>query len=132
MLVSSLLAFSVQYNRKRSKCLEPPAPCDSDTAIEFVNSGTEVILLDGFIERTIHLNAFWKFAYKLRSKGAILNGWGTNAAEFFPAFVTAKNILSVRFSNFTLVSFRTPLRHTRCVADTLLSDIEIHSCHLDR
>jgi hypothetical protein len=132
MLVFSLLAFCVQYNGKRTKCLEPSARCDYDTAIELVESGTEVILRDGFIERTIHLNAFRKFARKLLSKGAILNGWGTminrtNAEEFFPACVTVENILSVRFFNF-----RTPLLHTRRVAATFLSDIEIHSCHLDR
>jgi hypothetical protein len=55
-----------------------------------------------------------------------------NAEEPLAASSTVENILSVHFFNFTLVSFRTPLLHTRRVADTFLSDIEIHSCHLNR
>jgi hypothetical protein len=55
-----------------------------------------------------------------------------NAEELFPASATVENILSVYFFNFTFVSFRTPLLHTRRVANTLLSDVEIHLCHLNR
>jgi hypothetical protein len=135
ILVFSLLAFDVQYTEKRTKWLEPSAPCEYNTAIERVESGREVILRDGFIEQTIHLNAFRKFARKLLSNGAILNEWGmtineTNAEESFPAYVTVENTLSVRFFNCIFVSFQKPLLHTR--RDTFLSEIEIHSCHLDR
>jgi hypothetical protein len=57
---------------------------------------------------------------------------GANAEESLPVSATVENILLVHFFDFTFISFRTPLLHTRRVADTFLSDIEIHSCHLDR
>jgi hypothetical protein len=46
----------------------PSAPFDYDIAIESVESDTELILRDQFIELTIHLNAFRKFRRKLLSK----------------------------------------------------------------
>jgi hypothetical protein len=57
---------------------------------------------------------------------------GANGEESFPVSATVENILSVHFFSFTFVSFRTPLLHKQRVADTFLSDVEMHLCHFNR
>jgi hypothetical protein len=136
MLLPAWLAICVEYRCKNPFCTNFTSPCDYDTAIETINSGSPVIVLDRSIFETIHLNSFSTFFWIALSKGAILNGWniivnGTQTEDLHPALMSLHHLESEQLHKFTFIQFRVPVFHGRNVARTLLSDIGIDRSDFD-